>query len=662
MSTINGTSGNDTLKGTSVSDFIYGLEGNDILWGYDGNDWLNGGLGADILFGAGGNDTYFVDNVLDKVVDASGNGGDDWVFASVGHTLSAYVEHLILTGSANLKGVGNALDNSLNGNAGNNILDGMSGADLMKGGLGNDQYRVDNQADKIVESANAGQDSITSVISYVLPANVENLYLSGAANLYGTGNDLNNKIGGNDGANSLNGGMGVDTLSGGKGDDSYIVDNSNDAAIEKIDEGYDSVSSWVDYALGAHIEKLSLLGSFAIEGTGNELDNTLIGNTADNILNGDKGDDLLMGGTGNDWLSGGSGTNTLQGESGDDTYIASDSDDTFIEEADGGTDTVAAAVSWTLGANFENLKLDRTADINGVGNDADNVMTGNLGKNVLSGLAGNDTLQGSNGNDSLYGGLGDDIYIVSTQWFSPLSPTHDLVFENPNEGNDTVKSWSDFSLGDNLENLILQGDSNLNGAGNTANNNIQGNNGDNILNGGGGTDWVSYADAEAGVAVSLALSGAQDTGGAGMDTLINFANLMGGNFDDTLSGNAMNNSLAGGIGADTLLGGAGSDRFFFLTAPEPGETDTVLDFASGNDSLQLQQSVFDNIGNAGQFGANDERFFVGANAHDASDRIIYDAGNGALYYDADGNGAGVAIQFASLTGQPNLVATDIWVV
>lgn len=600
MATINGTSGKDTLQGSSGTDLIFGLEGNDVLWGYDGNDWLNGGLGADIMYGGGGDDTYFVDNVLDTTVDSFINGGDDWVFASVSYTLATGIEHLILTGTANLNGTGNALDNSLTGNAGNNTLNGLGGADLMKGGLGNDFYVVENQADEVIESANAGQDSIASVVSYVLPVNVETLYLGGTADLNGTGNELPNTINGNQGANSLNGGMGVDSMKGGKGNDNYIVDHSDDVVIEKSNEGSDSVDSWVDYTLGDHIEKLTLLGNFAVEGTGNKLSNVIVGNIVDNTLYGDKGNDLLIGGAGNDMLYGGTGINTLIGESGDDTYFISDNDDTLIEEADGGIDTIATSVSWTLSANFENLTLERNANINGTGNDVDNVLVGNWGANVLSGLGGNDMLKGVFGNDSLYGGQGDDVYVISIPLFSPQAAIHDLAFENPDEGDDTVQSWDDFALGDNLENLTLLGNDDLNGTGNAANNHIYGNIGNNVLDGKGG--------------------------------------------------------------ADILLGDAGSDQFNFSTALGLGETDTVADFASGQDSLRFTQTIFSGLGNTGQFAADDERFFIGSSAHDASDRIIYDAGNSALYYDADGNGQDAAIQLAILIGQPNLVATDIWAV
>jgi len=600
MATINGTSGKDTLQGSTGSDLIFGLDDNDVLWGYEGNDWLNGGLGADIMFGGGGDDTYFVDNTLDKTVDSLGNGGDDWVFASVSHTLAANIEHLILTGSANLNGVGNALDNSLTGNAGNNTLKGLGGADLMKGGLGNDFYVVENQADEVIESADAGQDSVASVVSYVLPVNVEILYLGGTADLNGTGNESPNVLNGNQGANSLNGGMGVDTMKGGKGDDYYIVDDSDDVVIEKSSEGSDSVASWVDYTLGNYIEKLTLLGSFAVEGTGNKSDNVITGNMLDNGLFGDEGNDLLIGGAGNDSLWGGTGINTLIGESGDDTYIISDYDDTVIEEAAGGNDTIAASVSWTLDVNFENLTLERTGSIDGTGNDVDNILEGNWGANDLYGLAGNDTLKGVFGNDSLYGGLGDDNYVISMPLFSQQAGAHDIAFENPNEGTDTVQSWTDYALGENLENLFLLGNSNLNGTGNAANNTIHGNVGKNILDGNGG--------------------------------------------------------------ADILLGGAAADQFIFSTAPGLGETDTVADFAPGQDSLQLKQTIFSELGNIGKFTAGDERFFIGANAHDASDRIIYDADSGALYFDADGNGQGVAVQIAILTGQPGLAATDIWAV
>ena len=126
--------------------------------------------------------------------------------------------------------------------AGNDNLDGAVGADTLVGGQGNDLYAIDNIDDIVTELLDEGQDTIRSSITYSLPNNVENLLLTGASNINASGNSLNNILSGNTGEN---------TLTGGAGDDSYVVDNVNDVVIESADEGTDSISSSVTYALSS---------------------------------------------------------------------------------------------------------------------------------------------------------------------------------------------------------------------------------------------------------------------------------------------------------------------------------------------------------------------------------------------------------------------------
>ena len=134
------------------------------------------------------------------------------------------VEDLTLTGSGDISATGNELDNVLTGNGGNNVLDGGTAADTMAGGAGNDTYVVDNVGDVAIENAGEGIDTILSSVSYVTPANVENLTLTGSANIDGTGNSLNNSLTGNSGNNRLDEGAGNDTMTGGTGNDTYLVD------------------------------------------------------------------------------------------------------------------------------------------------------------------------------------------------------------------------------------------------------------------------------------------------------------------------------------------------------------------------------------------------------------------------------------------------------
>jgi len=300
---------------------------------------------------------------------------------------------------------GLAGNDTLNGNAGNDLLDGGTGADTMNGGTGNDTYIVDNASDIVTESLSTGGiDTILSSVTRTLGSNQENLTLTGTNAINGTGNSLANVIIGNNANNTLNGGSGNDRMEGGLGDDTYTVAQAGDIVIENPGEGIDKINSSVTYTLSPNVENLTLTGTTAINGTGNSLDNVLIGNSANNTLTGGAGDDLLDGKGGSDTMIGGTG---------DDTYVVSVSTDIVTENANEGTDTVQTAISYTLGANIENLTLTGSGNAAGTGNTLDNVLTGNTGANTLTGNAGADTLDGKQGNDTLNGGIGSDTYIFN---------------------------------------------------------------------------------------------------------------------------------------------------------------------------------------------------------------------------------------------------------
>ena len=178
--------GNADLQG-------YGNSDANVLFGNAGNNILNGEGGADAMFGGAGNDIYFVDNAGDAVFENPGE-GTDAVFSTAHFRLTANVETLVLQGSANLQGYGNAGANTLYGNSGNNLLNGEGGADIMFGGAGNDTYFVDNIGDLVLEALNDGTDAVFSTIDYTLTANVETLVLQGVGDLTGTGNALSNTL------------------------------------------------------------------------------------------------------------------------------------------------------------------------------------------------------------------------------------------------------------------------------------------------------------------------------------------------------------------------------------------------------------------------------------------------------------------------------------
>ncbi len=257
------------------------------LTGNAGNNVLDGKAGADSMIGGAGNDTFVVDNVGDVVTELSGE-GTDLVQSSVTFTLAATLESLVLTGTSAINGTGNALANALTGNSavntlsgglGNDLLDGGAAADTLKGGAGDDTYIIDHPGDVITELAGEGIDTAKSSVTYTIGGNVEGLVLTGVGAINGTGNASNNVLTGNTGNNTLSGGAGADTMKGGLGNDTYLVDALGDVVTELASEGTDWVQTALTYTLGANVENLTLTGATAINGTGNALNNTLIGNS-----------------------------------------------------------------------------------------------------------------------------------------------------------------------------------------------------------------------------------------------------------------------------------------------------------------------------------------------------------------------------------------------
>jgi Ca2+-binding RTX toxin-like protein len=268
------------------------------ITGTAGDNFIDGALGADTMIGQAGGDTYFVDGPSDQIIELAGE-GTDAVEASWSYVLPSEVENLYLTGSA-LNGVGNASPNFMVGNAGDNGLDGGGGADLMLGGVGNDNYLVDQIGDRVVENLGEGNDTITTTVSYVLSANVENLTQAGGASINAIGNGLDNIMTGNGGNNGLDGGGGADTMAGGAGNDYYFVDDAADRVIENSGEGTDAVIASVNHTLEANVEILALTGSGNLHGVGNGLANDITGNDGANLLDGGGAADMLTGGAGND--------------------------------------------------------------------------------------------------------------------------------------------------------------------------------------------------------------------------------------------------------------------------------------------------------------------------------------------------------------------------
>ncbi len=203
----------------------------------------------------------------------------------------------------------------------NDLLDGSTYSFIMAGHKGDDTYIVDSSDDQVIELNNEGTDTVMSSITFVTHGGqyIENITLTGTADINATGNGQNNILIGNSGNNVLNGSQGADTMYGGGGNDTYYVDNAGDVASEHMtgnadDGGNDVVMAAVTYTIGDYIESLYLTGYNAINGTGNAWDNTIIGNGAANRLDGGAGSDTVRGGAGNDILTGGDGHDAFQFE------------------------------------------------------------------------------------------------------------------------------------------------------------------------------------------------------------------------------------------------------------------------------------------------------------------------------------------------------------
>jgi trimeric autotransporter adhesin len=626
--TLVGTETADTLTGGNSNDVLYGLGASDTLVGNAGNDTLDGGAGADTMVGGYGDDVYRVDDTGDVLIEAA-NQGWDTVESSITWTLPENIDVLRLQGSGNINATGNGSTNFLAGNAGANRLDGGGGFDSLMGGAGDDTYVVGNLSAYVYEYAGGGLDTVESSIGFTLPDEVENLTLTGTSTINATGNILANVLTGNSAKNLLTGGAGNDTLDGGAandtmvggtGDDVYLVDSIADVVTEAAGEGTDTVRSSISLTLAANLENLTLTGTGAINATGNVLNNVLTGNSANNTLNGGAGADTLVGGGGND------------------VYVVDVATDVVIEAIGEGTDTVQAAVTWTLGDTLENLTLTGTATINGTGNTLNNRLTGNAANNTLTGGAGKDTLNGGAGADTLVGGAGNDIYMVDV--------ATDVVIEAANEGADTVQSAVTWTLGDTLENLTLTGYAAINGTGNALNNALTGNSGNNLLmggagndtlNGGGSTDTMVGGLGNDTYVVDIIYDVITEAENEGTDTVRSAVNwTLGANLENLMltgssainaTGNALNNVLTGNSGANMLTGGAGNDTYRGgLGADTLSDTSTtsndiyvwgrgqgadIVTDAGGNDRLDILAGVTEDQVWLRQIGNNLELSVIG---------------------------------------------------
>ncbi|MCW2274642.1 Ca2+-binding RTX toxin-like protein, partial [Rhodoblastus acidophilus] len=603
--------GTMTVQGGLGDDKVYGSASADVISGEDGADTLMGGGGADALDGGAGVDTADFSDKTASVV-ATLNGG---IYATV--TVGGAAEDTIRN-IENL--VGGSAEDTLTGDALANTLSGGGAADLLRGGGGADTL-----------DGGAAEDTIR---------NIENVIGGSTADTL-TGDGLDNVFRGGAGADILDGGAGADTAD------------------------YSDKTAAVVVTLTGATNAIVKVGGAAEDAIRN-IENVIGGSAAD-TLTGDGSNNVFWGGDGADILDGAGGADVMAGGAGNDTYYVDNAGDLVKEASGAGTDSVYASVSFSLaGQNIENLTLTGSAAINGTGNGLANILTGNAGNNVLNGGGGADVIAGGAGNDTYY-----------------VDNAGDVVKEASGAGTDWVYASVSFSLaGQNIETLALTGSAAINGTGNGLANSLTGNAANNVLNGGGGADVMAGGAGNDTYYVDNAGDVVNEASGAGTDlvyasvsyslagqnletlTLTGSAaiNATGNSLANTLTGNAGNNVLNGGAGNDTLNGGAGADRFVFNTALNGAtNVDTIVGFSVVDDKITLENGVFTALTTLGTL--SPDAFYVGAAAHDATDRIIYTSGTGALSYDADGSGAVAAVRFATLsTGLTTLANTNFVVI
>jgi Ca2+-binding RTX toxin-like protein len=410
---------------------------------------------------------------------------------------------------------------------------------------------------------------------------------------------------------------------------------------------------------------------------GTDSNDRIEGLTGDDFLSGGRGDDIINGGIGNDGALGGFGNDTIRGDEGNDILMGGYGRD--VIDGGSGDDLIVgfqeeatfymSLQRKTFGAldpnaydqeSSGNVLKGGTGNDTIKGSDGDDVIDGGADNDKLLGGSGDDTIQGGTGNDEIKAGRGDDVIDGGTGG--------DFIYAGA--GNDSAEGGSG--------NDQLYGDVRL--VEDPAGGHVEGND---VLRGGAGNDRI-YGD------------GADDQ-------------LFGDSGADTLEGGSGNDVLSGGLGLDDLTGGLGSDVFLFdttLTAPSVAtimtpvvtagsnsglgnaglvgptgssggvlqsptatlettgrlvsyDLDTIRDFNAAEDTIQLSQNVFRALG-TGPMSAF--AFHVGDKAQDALDRIIYNKDTGALLYDADGSGSGVAIEFATILGGVQLTASDFLII
>ena len=632
--TINGGSGNDTINTTGSYNTINGGDGNDSLFIEFTNNTIIGGEGDDYIHVHG-----------DSNLANAGN-GNDFIYIEWGNSTingGDGNDTVYMHGSNNIINTGNG-DDYIYGEWYNNALSDSSGIDtldlsnLSKNSVNFDVNGNDLLIDNSMTIKNWFLSSANKIENFIFSegtmtsSEIDEMFIfgdSGNNNIIGTsGND---KIYGGDGNDTIKGGEGIDTVYGGAGDDeiwnnpevnyfyggegndTYYINSTENIITEYENEGTDLVSSSVSHYLESNVENLTLTGIDNINGSGNQLDNIIIGNSGNNIIDGAFGAD------------------TMVGEAGDDNYYVDNINDIVIENQNEGVDTVYSTVSHALSSNVENLTFMGTDNVDGEGNDLDNIIIGNSGNNVLAGGAGNDS------------------YIFN------LGDGDDII--NDRSGVDTIK----FGEGVTLDNISIINNGN-----------------DNIITYGDKGDSITILDQANSSIIETIQFSDETTYSLISNTSMNA--IMGTNGDDNLSSTTSYGVVYGGEGNDILStniagthifeGNAGDDTYLVnqgngniyikdvlgtntITFGEGITKDNITFMSGTNSNLVIQiQGMTDKITVENQLNSNNIENFIFADGSSytsndllglleingtSNDDIIFDTNFSEKIYGYEGN-------------------------
>jgi trimeric autotransporter adhesin len=567
-----------------------------------GVDTLVAGTGVATLIGGAGNDTFVINSASDVITDTS-TSTSNTISSTASYTLPTNVNTLLFTGTSALKATGNSGNDSLTANTGadtlvagsgiDTLVSGATGTDSLVGGTGNDLFFVNTTADKVTDATTSTSNTISSIVTYTLPTNVNALIFTGTAALQGTANSGSDSLTANTGADTLvaagagndtlvSGTTGTDSLVGGTGSDTFVINNTADKVTDTSTSAANILVSSVTYTLPTDVNTLILSGTAALVGTGNAHT------------------DSITAGAGIDTLVAGSAVATLIGGSGNDTFVINSASDVITDTSTTTSNTISSTVSYTLPTHVNALIFTGTAALEATGNTGNDSLTANTGADTLVAGSGTDTLvSGATGTDSLVGGTGNDLFFVNT--------TADKVTDATSSTSNTISSIVTYTLPTNVNALVFTGTAALMGTANSGSDSLTANTGsdtlvgagagnDTLVSGATGTDSLVGGTGNDTFLVNNTADIVTDTSSSASNTIVSSVNYtlptdvqyltLTSASALTGTGNSLLDLIVGNTGNDTLTAGSG------IAALEGGRT-------AGSDQIKASSNQAALIGGAG---------------------------------------------------------------